>query len=117
MTDNTNNYEHQDWKTVVLKKSTKPSEVRKENARKTSNNISEKDRRLMENDLDHTRITKFERTYINKVIQKRGEKKWKQKQLANQLNVPEHTIQQLEQGKLTYNGQLKNKIDRLLGIS
>ena len=61
------------------------------------------------------KVPKFSHQFTQEVIKRRVEKKWNQEQLANQLRVQKSVIQNFEQKKLKYDGNLVHKLKRLLG--
>ena len=103
--------EHQDWKTVVVKK--KKDEKPKEIKKKTDPNIKYVEKQVEEDNLKHKKITQELRT---KIIQARASQKWKQKDLAQKCNLPISVINDIESGKAIYNPQHINKIKRILKL-
>ena len=105
--------DHQDWKSVILN----PSKNNKIESGKKISQEKQKDIKLhkqVENDeLVHKKITNELKT---KIIQARCSKKLKQKDLANQCNLPVSVINDIESGKAIYNPQQINKIKRILKL-
>lgn len=105
--------QHQDWEPVVFrtKKPTEKAVLKSVSERKPGH-----ERALTEN-TESFANKMFERDYIQEVIRKRVEKKWSQKDLAIKMNLDVSIVQRLEQGREVYDGNLKNKLNRILGIS
>lgn len=104
---------HQDWTPVVFKKK---KEVDTQ-ARKAVSQLCPQYKALLNEDSEVFANKMFEKEYTQKVIQKRIEKKWNQKQLATAINVDVHIIQRFEQGREVYDHILKAKLNRTLGIT
>ena len=119
MESNDNLFDHQDWKTIIVKSSLKKKDkvptVKVTKNKKT--NINQKAIKLekkVENDyLKHAKVPDELRI---KIIQNRNSKKLTQKQLANNVNLPLNIISEIESGKAIYNHQHINKIKRYLQI-
>jgi ribosome-binding protein aMBF1 (putative translation factor) len=96
--------ECQDWKPIVLKKSSpikpKPKEFKEEK----------------EEDKGFTESPKmFDVSFGKKIERLRNQKGMKRSDLANKLNVKENVIESLEKGKELYNGQFLHKLKKILG--
>ena len=113
---------HQDWKTVVFRKSNaqlkKDGKVKKDkvlnNKRPNSNNI---DVNLKKLDGDDVQPTKYVPKETSKLIQQaRTAKKMTQQDLANRLNVKKTIINDLESGKMILNKGFVSRVKRVLGI-
>ena len=102
-------FDHQDWETIVFKKPKAPS--------KSAVNLEPSHLRQLKDNPETYANKYFDKTYIQKVVQSRVERKWSQKYLALQLNVDPSVVQRLEQGKEVYNASLKSKINRVLNIT
>lgn len=100
---------HQDWDTVIFRKHVKPTETARPS-------LEPAHVRSLKDDTEAFAVKHFESEYIKRVLKGRIDRKWSQKDLAQRLNVDVSIIQKLEQGKAVYDGNLKNKINRLLGL-
>ena len=113
MDEHFNTLDHQDWKTIIVKK---PKQNVK-NAKKKVNNNSEKiisvEKKADNDELHHKQLTLELRQTIQKT---RCLKSLTQKQLANNVNLPIQVIADIESGKAIYNGQHINKIKRYLKL-
>jgi len=113
MDEHFNTLDHQDWKTIIVKK---PKQNVK-NAKKKVNNNSEKiisvEKKADNDELHHKQLTIELRQTIQKA---RCLKSLTQKQLANNINLPIQVITDIESGKAIYNGQHINKIKRYLKL-
>lgn len=104
--------DHQDWKTIVVKKKRedKTSKPKISNEQQKLKSIEKK----ADNDeLKHKTITLELRQNIQKA---RCLKNLTQKQLANNINLPLQVISDIESGKAIYNHQHINKIKRYLKL-
>jgi len=113
MEEHFNTLDHQDWKTIIIKK---PKENVKNSTKKINNDSQKKisvEKKAEEGDLKQKKITLELRQSI---IKARVDKKLTQKQLANQLNFTLQIISDIESGKALYNPQHINKIKRFLKI-
>ena len=113
MEEHFNTLDHQDWKTIIIKK---PKENVKNSTKKINNDAQKKisvEKKAEEGDLKQKKITLELRQSI---IKTRVDKKLTQKQLANQLNFTLQIISDIESGKALYNPQHINKIKRFLKI-
>ena len=107
------NLDHQDWKTIVLKK---PKENIKNSKKKTSNDTLKKisiEKKAENDELHHKQLTLELRQSIMKT---RTAKSLTQKQLANSVNLSPQIISDIESGKAIYNHQHINKIKRFLKL-
>lgn len=105
--------DHQDWKEVVFTKK-RPADNA---ARKAVSQLEPEHKRALKEDTDGFQNKMFDKEYIQEVIRKRTERGWNQKQLAVQMNVDVNLLQRFEQGKEVYDSNLKNKLNRVLGIT
>ena len=110
-------FDHQDWKTLVVRKSNKKEENKKPS--KKLDNATQKlmkvERKADNDELKHDVYTKEFRLAM---VQKRTKTlNMTQKQLATRLNMPEKTIKDIESGKAIYNAGHYNKIKRVLKIT
>lgn len=113
MEEHLNTLDHQDWKTIIIKK---PKENVK-NSKKKINNDSQKkisvEKKAEEGDLKQKKITLEIRQDIMKA---RTAKSLTQKQLASSVNLPQQVISDIESGKSLYNPQHISKIKRFLKL-
>ena len=113
MEEHFNTLDHQDWKTIIVKK---PKENLKNSKKKISNNsqkIISVEKKAEEGDLKQKKITLELRQDIMKA---RTAKSLTQKQLASSINLPQQVISDIESGKALYNPQHISKIKRLLKL-
>lgn len=101
--------EHQDWKTLYVKKPNKNNK---------NNNSSKKG---PSNSLDKTDIDSFKNKKINsdiskKILQNRNSKNLTQKQLAQLINVKPSVINDYESGKAIPNPSILNKLKKIIDI-
>jgi len=110
--------DHQDWKTLVVKKSNKKEDENKKPSKKmddTTQKLMKVERKADNDELKHDTYTKEFRLAM---VQKRTKTlNMTQKQLATRLNMPEKTIKDIESGKAIYNAGHYNKIKRVLKIT
>jgi ribosome-binding protein aMBF1 (putative translation factor) len=113
MEEHFNTLDHQDWKTIIIKK---PKENVK-NSKKKINNDSQKiisvEKKAEDGDLKQKKITLELRQDIMKA---RTTKSLTQKQLASSINLPLQIISDIESGKALYNSQHISKIKRYLKL-
>ena len=113
MNDDEKLLDHQDWKTIIIKK---PKENVK-NSKKKINNDSQKiisvEKKAEDGDLKQKKITLELRQDIMKA---RTTKSLTQKQLASSINLPLQIISDIESGKALYNSQHISKIKRYLKL-
>ena len=105
--------DHQDWKTIVVKK---PKENIDNSKKKPSNTVLKNislEKKADSDDLHHKQLTLELRQSIMKG---RSAKSLTQKQLANAINLPIQIISDIESGKAIYNAGHINKIKRHLKI-
>ena len=111
--------EHQDWKTIVIKKRVSNNENQKVNKSKTYKNTKNSniknniDSRKLDNseDLKHIYVPKEVSIEIQKLRQAKG---LTIKDLATKLNMSKQDLNNIEQGKALYNKALINKIKKIL---
>jgi len=104
--------EHQDWKAVVIKPAA-PQLVKNIVEKKKINiNSSVK---IDEND-EVIQIKKVPREISQLITNARIAKKLSRKDLANQLNLKQDIIDDIETGKAIYNGNQIAKIKKHLGV-
>ena len=113
MEEHFNNLDHQDWKTIIIKK---PKDNVKNSKKKVNNDSQKKfavEKKGDEGDLSQKKITLELRQSIMKG---RSAKSLTQKQLASSINLPIQVISDIESGKALYNPQHINKIKRFLKL-
>tara|TARA_B100001057_G_C22010310_1_gene629521 strand:+ start:108 stop:464 length:357 start_codon:yes stop_codon:yes gene_type:complete len=105
--------DHQDWKTIVVKK---PKENVANSKKKLSNTVLKNisiEKKADSDDLHHIQLTLELRQSIMKG---RAAKSLTQKQLANAINLPIQIISDIESGKSIYNAGHINKIKKYLKL-
>jgi ribosome-binding protein aMBF1 (putative translation factor) len=105
--------DHQDWKTIVVKK---PKENVKNTKKKVNNDSQKKisvEKKAEEGNLEQKKYTLELRQSIMKG---RSVKSLTQKQMAQSINLPLQVISDIESGKGVYNPQHVNKIKRFLKL-
>jgi putative transcription factor len=105
--------DHQDWKTIVVKK---PKENVKNTKKKVNNDSQKKisvEKKAEEGNLEQKKYTLELRQSIMKG---RSAKSLTQKQVAQSTNLPLQVISDIESGKGVYNPQHVNKIKRFLKL-
>ena len=111
---------HQDWKTIVFNsnKNTPKHKLEVEPVKKyVSNSNTNVDSAKIERDEEEGKKLKtYGLEYGKKVCEARKEKNWTQKQLAQQLNVRQDIVQKLENGSGLVDGNICNKIFRILKV-
>ena len=110
-------FDHQDWKTLVVRKSNKKDENKKPPKKldNTTQKMMKVEHKADNGELKHDVYTKEFRLAM---VQKRTKTlNMTQKQLATRLNMPEKTIKDIESGKAIYNAGHYNKIKRVLKIT
>ena len=108
-----NTLDHQDWKTIIIKK---PKENVKSSIKKVNNDsqkIISVEKKAEDGDLKQKKITLELRQEIMKA---RNSKSITQKQLASSINLPLQIISDIESGKALYNPQHISKIKRYLKL-
>ena len=113
MEEHFNTLDHQDWKTIIIKK---PKENVKNSKKKVNNDSQNKisvEKKAEEGDLKQKKITLELRQDIMKA---RTAKSLTQKQLASSINLPLQIISDIESGKALYNPQHISKIKRYLKL-
>ena len=110
-------FDHQDWKTIVVKKKKKGSEYKKENNIPKPSSANQKiksiEKKAEEGNLKHKKITKELRLQIQ---QTRNSKGLTQKQLAKRCQLTQQIINEIESGKAIYNNAHISKIKKALQI-
>ena len=106
----------QDWKPVVFgsNKNTKTNHQDTISVPKPKHNNTSFVKEDEETGM--VKINIYGTEYGKKVQQARCEKKLKQKELAQKLNVKEEIVREIENGKGKVDGQICNKIFRVLGV-
>lgn len=104
--------DYQDFKNVILKPKSKIEVKEIIEKKKNTTNSS-----ILLNDNDEViKIKKVSKEISNTIINARIFKKLTRKQLANQLNLKEDVITNIETGKAIYDGVLIAKIKKHLGV-
>lgn len=104
--------DHQDWTPVVFHKK-RDDTLKQEQKVAISQRQSNQTRTLLDNQ-ESFQQPRFERDYIQKVIQARVARKWSQKDLAMALKENVSRVNAFEQGKEVYDGKFKDRINRVL---
>ena len=104
--------DHQDWKTVVLRKK-QEDKISKPNISNQQQKVNSIEKKEENDELKHKQISLELRQNIQKA---RCLKKLTQKQLANNINLPLQVVSEIESGKSIYNHQHINKIKRYLKL-
>lgn len=111
-------FDHQDWKTLVIRKSNKKEDENKNPSKKiddTTQKLMKVERKADNDILKHDVYTKEFRLAM---VEKRTKTlNMTQKQLATRLNMQEKTIKDIECGKAIYNASHYNHIKRVLKIT
>ncbi len=109
-------YSHQDWETVIVKKSNATKKIEaKKNPKK---HHAPGTKKFHELDGDEIVLPKLvDKDIAKKLQQARSEKKLKQKEVAQRLNVPVSMIQNVENGKAKLNKAFVNKLKKFYGVS
>ena len=109
-----NTFDHQDWKQVIVRKKKTKEELNKNpKPSQASQKAKSIEKKADEGNLKHKHITKELRLQIQ---QARNSKGLTQKQLANNCQLTQQIINDIESGKAIYNHQHINKIKRHLKI-
>ena len=107
--------DHLDWKDIVVGKN-KINNTSENKSKKLDNNtqkLKSIEKKADNDELKHDKITKELRI---KIQQGRSSKGLTQKQLANNINLPQQKISDIESGRAIYNAKDINKIKRYLRI-
>jgi putative transcription factor len=104
--------DHQDWTPVVFHKK-RDDKINHEQKIAVSQRVTQQSRVLNENQ-ESFQQPKFERDFIQKVIQARIARKWSQKDLAMALKENVARVNSFEQGKEIYDGKFKDRVNRIL---
>jgi ribosome-binding protein aMBF1 (putative translation factor) len=106
-------YSHQDWNPVVFHKAKEGAEAKAREIKKST--LAPKETRRLNDDTNEDyHPLKFEKEFLQEIIQARIQRQWTQKDLAMALKEPVNRIQSLEQGKEVYDSNLKAKLKRTL---
>ena len=106
-----NYLDHQDFKTVIIKKNN-DNNAKNEEKKNINNELEKKlEKKVNENNLKHKKI---DINLKNNLINSRVKKKLTQKELANKCNLSIKIIVDIESGKANYNANHINKIKNLL---
>lgn len=110
---------HQDFNTTIIVNKRLAKEKAKANAPKQISSVTNSnkyDKKKVIEDGDTHTITTVGREIGQKIIQARMSKGWKQKDVANKMNMQSNEYQKLENGTAARNGQLLNKLGKILGV-
>lgn len=109
-------FDHQDWKTIVIKnnKDTK-DKSKKKKMDDTTQKLIKVETKADNDILKHDKYTKEFRLAM--VKKRTSTLNMTQKQLATRLNMPEKTIKDIESGRAIYNAKDYNRIKRVLKIT
>lgn len=107
---------HQDWKPVIVKEKNEKEIKNIQEKPKTSNLSSGVKINVNENGEEVIKINKVTKDISTLIISARLIKKLTRKQLANNLNLKEDIIVDIETGKAIYDGNLIAKIKKYLGV-
>lgn len=102
--------EHQDWKEVRFPAKSVQQKVTQERNRVVSNLERKAVRALASDDPETLKVESFDAAFVQKIIQARVAKGWKQAELARALNEDAARIQRFEQRKEVYDPKLKAKL-------
>ena len=110
--------EHQDWNTLYVRanKNSKDKKEKQKEGTKSNHFLKENkiEKKIEEGNLKHDKTP----SELGKIIQsKRLSQNMTQKDLAQKLNIPVKTINEIESGKAKHNPQVVSKIKRILNIS
>ncbi len=98
--------EHQDWTPVVIRKTSNKT------TKKSEDEIYSK----IKFETEDVKIKYIPSDISQLIISGRNAKKLTRKQLANELNLKEDVIADIETGKAIYNGNIISRIKRYLGV-
>lgn len=102
--------EHQDWKTIYLKsKNTKTQNTPTSHNKYNNHNEHKMEKNITDGNM---RIAKVDKNKSMTIQQRRLSQGLTQKDLANKLNIPVKTINDIESGKANKNPQIMNKINQ-----
>jgi len=108
-----NQFYHQDWKTIVVKKKPLENTATKKKLNNTTLKKISIENKAENDDLKHKQISIDMRKNIQKA---RCNKNMTQKELSNKINLSVQIISDIESGKAIYNEQHINKLKRFLKI-
>lgn len=110
-------FDHQDWKTIVVKTNKKKDENKKPSKKMddTTQKLMKVERKADNDELKHDVYSK--RFRLAMVDKRTKTLNMTQKQLATRLNMQEKTIKDIESGKAIYNAGHYNHIKRVLKIT
>ena len=110
-------FDHQDWKTIVVKKNNTDTKdkPKKKKMDDTTQKLIKVETKADNDILKHDKYTKEFRLAM--VKKRTSTLNMTQKQLATRLNMPEKTIKEIESGRAIYNAKDYNRIKRTLKIT
>ena len=108
--------EHQDWDKIILRaKKENKLDTDKTQSQQTKSNFNNFENNLDKNIENGTmRTKKVEKDKSLSIQQKRLSKGLTQKDLANKLNIPVKTLNEIESGKAKHNPQIMSRLNRIL---
>ena len=109
--------EHQDWKPIILSNAKNTPAHKQEIIaikKPVFNNINSA--KLEHDEEEGKKLKTYGAEYGRRVQEGRKQKNWTQKQLAQQLNVKSDVVQKIENGTGLVDGQICNKIFRILQV-
>lgn len=122
-------FDHQDFKPVVLRNKNAPlsttstatrriqsKQIQKNPSAQQAGNLS-KVRRKLDDSTSASKHTTVSKSFSTALMKARSGKKMTQLDLANATNQPLSVIKHYESGKAMPNGQIINKLNRVLGVS
>lgn len=101
--------EHQDWKTLYVKKTNKNNKNNNSSKKGPSNSLDK-------TDIDSFKNKKISSDISKKILQNRNSKNLTQKQLAQLINVKPSVINDYESGKAIPNPSILNKLKKIIDI-
>lgn len=104
----------QDWKQVVFRKSDTKVTSRQENAKTINNQSVDENKLFTETETFHHKKVSTEDG--KKIQRARLDAKLTQAQLAQKINIQVKDINDLENGKAIYNGNILSKVKKVLQI-
>ena len=111
------NLEHQDWDPIYVRanKYIEKKDKKEKNTKvQQFSKINKLEKKIEDGNLKHDKTP----SNFGKIVQQRRlEKNMTQKDLAQKINLPVKTINEIECGKAKHNPQVVSKIKRILNIS
>ena len=111
-------FDHQDWKTIVVKNNKNTDTKDKPKKKKMDDTTQKLIKVETKADNDILKHDKYTKEFRLAMVKKRTSTlNMTQKQLATRLNMPEKTIKEIESGRAIYNAKDYNRIKRILKIT